>query len=502
MKSLSSRRCFLAVDIGATSGREVLCLIQDGGRLEFHEIHRFPNRILDISGKYYWDIYALYASVVEGLRKCAAEGYCPESIGIDTWGVDFGFVGEEGVILGLPRAYRDSYTDGAPEEFYDIVPKEALYNKTGIQIMPFNTIFQMFRQTGAGFSPMMHASRLLFIPDLIAYMLTGRMVCEYTVASTSQLLDPYAKDFDSSLLAAAGVRRDMFPEIVMPGTVIGELTDSLAGITGLGKVKVVAVAGHDTASAVAAVPAEGRNFAYLSSGTWSLMGIETDSPVINDETNRLNITNEGGVDGTVRLLKNITGMWLLENCMKEWKAAGREYSYTQIVEMAGTSPSFRSLIDPDHRYFANPESMTGAIARYCKETGQPVPASDSGFISCIFESLAMKYRTVLGWLQGFAGNEISVLHIIGGGARNSLLNGYTANATGKKVVAGPFEATAIGNIMMQARAAGLCNSLEEMRKLTFDSIETETFHPSDTEAWDNAYGKFLEIINGKQIQTT
>ena len=465
MKNLSSRRCFLAVDIGATSGREVLCLIQDGGRLEFHEIHRFPNRILDISGKYYWDIYALYASVVEGLRKCAAEGYCPESIGIDTWGVDFGFVGEDGVILGLPRAYRDSYTDGAPEEFYDIVPKEALYDKTGIQIMPFNTIFQIFRQTGAGFSPMMHASRLLFIPDLIAYMLTGRMVCEYTVASTSQLLDPYAKDFDSSLLAAAGVRRDMFPEIVMPGTVIGELTDSLAGITGLGKVKVVAVAGHDTASAVAAVPAEGRNFAYLSSGTWSLMGIETESPIISRETLEMNFTNEGGVEGSVRFLKNITGMWLLEQSRKEWKLQGKDYGYDVIVEMARKGSGFKVTVNPDDPRLANPSSMTSMIAQMCVEKAGKAPADDCEMVNCIFRSLAFRYKEVLDYLRQLAPFDIDSLYIVGGGVRNTLLNRLTEEVAGVRVIPGPAEATAIGNCMIQAQAAGLVADRWEYRKL-------------------------------------
>ena len=494
---------FIAFDLGATSGRCIAGSLSDKG-LELKELTRFPNSMLLIGGHYYWDIFSLYGHLLDGLKAAAKENIRITSIGIDTWGVDTVCIGKDGSILGLPYSYRDSRTENAPDEFFEkIMPCRELYGKTGIQIMDFNTVFQLYAMKRDGSSALEAADRLMFIPDALSYMLTGNAVTEYTIASTSGFINPYTKQPDREILESIGISPELFGGIIMPGKTVGMLRNDIAHECGLPEgIPVVAVAGHDTGSAVAAVPAVDRNFAYLSSGTWSLMGIETDSPVINDETFRLNITNEGGVDGTVRLLKNITGMWLMENCMKEWKAAGREYSYTQIVEMAGSSPSFRSFIDPDHRYFANPESMTGAIARYCMETSQPVPESDSDFISCIFESLAMKYRRVLGWLQGFAGNEISVLHIIGGGARNSLLNGYTANATGKKVVARPFEATAIGNIMMQARAAGLCNSLEEMRKLTLDSIETQTFYPSDTEAWDNAYGKFLKTINGKQIQTT
>lgn len=465
MKHISYAHCFLAVDIGATSGRVVICTADPGGRFEFREIHRFPNAILNISGKYYWDIFTLYASVLEGLRKCAAEGYRPESVGIDTWGVDFGFVGDDGTLLGLPRAYRDPYTEHTPEEFYNVVRKNELYDRTGIQIMSFNSIFQIFRQTADGFSPMKNASKLLFIPDLLSYMLTGKMVCEYTVASTSQLLNPFARDFDDGLLAAAGISRDMFPEMVMPGTVIGGLSDHIASYTGLGKVKVVAVAGHDTASAVAAVPAETKNFAYLSSGTWSLMGIETENPIVSSKARDLNFTNEGGVESSVRFLKNITGMWLLEQSRKEWKRQGKDYGYGEIVEMAGKGSSFTVTVNPDDPRLANPESMTDTISRMCLEKAGKVPADDSEMVSCIFRSLAFRYKEVLDSLKSLAPFRIDCLYIVGGGARNALLNRMTEEITGVKVIAGPAEATAIGNCMVQAQTAGLAADRWEYRRL-------------------------------------
>ena len=446
--------CYVAVDIGATSGRVVAGLMKNDGSFEFREVHRFPNAILNVSGKYYWDIFAIYSSVVEGLSKCAAEGCRPDSIGIDTWGVDFGFVGEDGTVLGLPRAYRDPYTDGAPEEFYGIVPKDVLYAKTGIQILNFNSIFQLYRQDREGFSPLKHAGKLLFIPDLLGYMLTGNMVCEYTVASTSQLLDPVTKDFDSALLAAVGLTREHFPEIVMPGTVIGELTDSLADFTGLGKVKVVAVAGHDTASAVAAVPATEKNFAYLSSGTWSLMGIETEAPILNGDAAAKNFTNEGGVEGTTRFLKNITGMWLLEQSRKEWKRKGNDYGYSRIMEMAKEGAGFDVTVNPDDPRLANPESMVGTIAELCMEKSGRRPASDAETVACIFRSLAFRYGEVLEDLKRLAPFGIDSLYIIGGGVRNSLLNAMTGEVTGVRIVEGPAEATAIGNCMLQAKAAG------------------------------------------------
>ena len=483
---------FLAFDVGATSGRTLLGTLCDG-KIETKELTRFPHAIIEVNGKFFWNLLGLYNNLKEGLAACAKEGITPESIGIDTWGVDIVPIGEDGSILGMPRAYRDPYTNGAPEKFFEIVPRDEVYSATGIQIMNFNTLYQIFAAVQEGYTPVTQAKQLLFMPDALSYMLTGKAICEYTIASTSQILNPRTAKLEASLLEAAGVSSDIFPELQMPGSVIGPLTDSLVSETRIGKVNVVAVAGHDTASAVVAVPAENEHFAYLSSGTWSLMGIETPHPIINEESFRLNFTNEGGVAGTTRFLKNICGMWILEQCRKEWERDGKNYSYPEIVAMAEGAEPFTCFINPDDALFANPESMLGAIESFCKRTGQSAPANDAQIIRTIFESLALRYREVLEMLEKMAPFAIDVLHIIGGGSKNSLLNQYTANATGKRVVAGPSEATAFGNIMMQAVGAGIVGSLGEARKIIRASIETEEFLPKDREVWDKAYDKFQTL---------
>lgn len=467
---------FLAFDLGATSGRAVVGTT-DGVRFEMREIARFPNGILALHDKYYWNVFSLYESLKDVLCRCARERLRIDSIGIDTWGVDFGHLGQDGTILGMPRAYRDPYTQGAAEEFFREIPREQVYRMTGIQVMDFNTLYQLFRQKKENFSPLEHARRILFMPDLLAYMLTGRYVCEYTDASTSQLLNPATKRFEEPLLRAAGVSPDLLPPVVMPGTTVGALTDRLAEETGLGKIPVVAVAGHDTASAVAAVPAADPNFAYLSSGTWSLMGIETEQPVVCDESYRLNFTNEGGIEGTTRFLKNITGMWLLEECLKQWKKQGRTYTYPQIVEMARSQAGFSVLIQPDDRRFANPPSMPEAIADYCREKGLPVPQNDAQFVRCIFISLAARYREVLDMLRRLSPHPVERLHVIGGGSQNELLNRLTAEATGIPVIAGPSEATAIGNCLVQAMAAGIVADRWHLRRIVADSFAPKTFLP-------------------------
>ena len=483
---------FLSFDLGATSGRSVIGTLRNG-KIETRELTRFPNGIVELHGKFYWNLLGLYEHLKEGLVACAREGITPDSIGIDTWGVDIVPIGTDGSILGMPRAYRDPYTDGAPAKFFEIVPREVVYDKTGIQIMNFNTLFQIFAAVKEGYTPVMEAKRLLFIPDALSYMLTGKEICEYTIASTSQILNPRTAQLDSALLEAAGVDADIFPEVTLPGCVIGQLTDALATETGIGKVDVVAVAGHDTASAVAAVPAENEKFAYLSSGTWSLMGIETKEPIINEESYRHNFTNEGGVDGTTRFLKNICGMWILEQCRKEWSRVGKEYSYPEIVAMTNEAKPFVSFINPDDASFSNPPSMLKAIEEFCVRTGQPVPQNDAQIIRTIFESLALRYREVLDILEGISPFAIDVLHIIGGGSKNRLLNQFTANAIGKRVVAGPSEATAIGNVMMQAIGAGAVGSLTEARQIIRASIETEEFLPQDRELWESAYKRFQTL---------
>lgn len=483
---------FLAFDLGATSGRSVVGTLQNG-KIEIRELTRFANGIVELHGKFYWNLLGLYEHLKEALSECVKEGIAPDSIGIDTWGVDVVPIGKDGSLLGMPRAYRDPYTDGAPERFFEITPREEVYAKTGIQIMNFNTLYQIFAAVEEGYTPITSADRLLFMPDALSYMLTGKAICEYTIASTSQILNPRTGKLECSLLESAGVKGDIFPEVQLPGSVIGSLSDAIAAETRIGKVDVVAVAGHDTASAVAAVPAENERFAYLSSGTWSLMGIETKQPIITDESSRLNFTNEGGVDGTTRFLKNICGMWLLEQCRKEWARDGKEYSYPEIVEMSSSAEPFARFINPDDATFANPSSMLKAIEEFCLRTGQTPPQSDAEVIRTIFESLALRYREVLEMLEGMAPFAIDVLHIIGGGSKNRLLNQYTANAIGKRVLAGPSEATAIGNVMMQAIGAGAIGSLSEARQIIRSSVQTEEFLPQDSQAWDNAYQTFKRM---------
>ncbi|MBP5217490.1 MAG: rhamnulokinase [Bacteroidales bacterium] len=469
---------FLAFDLGATSGRAIIGSINDG-RLSTDEVYRFPNEIKESDGKYYWDINSLFVHFKNALKQVASSGVRIESIGIDTWGVDFGCIGPDGSILGLPRAYRDPYTDGIPEEVFGIIPKEELYKATGIQIMNFNSIFQIYAQSKEADSPIHGAKEILFMPDLLSYFLTGCKVCEYTIASTSGLIDPRTRNFDRSLLERLGVDPSILPEIVQPGTVVGLLRPELCEETGMDPVPVVAVAGHDTASAIAAVPASDENFAYLSSGTWSLMGIESPVPVINEESYAFNITNEGGIEGTTRFLKNITGMWLLEQSRKTWEKEGRKYTYAQIEQMGREAIGFPSVIDPDDPRFAAPKDMDAEIKAALKESGQLVPRNDGEMISCIYHSLTARYKEVLSMLQDFASFRISKLHVIGGGSANKLVSQLTADTLGIPVVAGPVEGTAIGNIMIQAKVAGLVKDRWEMRRIIADSIETVTYLPNN-----------------------
>ena len=467
---------FLAFDLGATSGRAVLLSVSDNA-MQMEEIHRFPNAMIHVQGKYYWNIYTLFEEIKQGLRICARKGIIPDSMGIDTWGVDYGCVASDGVLLGLPRAYRDSFTEKTPKALFNRIKARELYAKTGIQTMHFNTIFQLFQSRQDHYSLLMDAEKILFIPDLLAYLLTGKQVCEYTIASTSQLLDAVERRFASECFDAIDLPLSLTCEMVMPGTTIGLLSEDIAKDTGIGRIPVMAVAGHDTASAVAAVPTADECFAYLSSGTWSLMGIETEAPILTEEAYRQNFTNEGGVDGTVRFLKIITGMWVLEQCRKEWSEKGRNYTYSEIVRMAERRSDFITLFCPDDPSLSNPESMSEAIAMLCSKTGQVVPQSDEEFVSCIFHSLANRYGEVLEMLERLSPFPIKRLHIIGGGAKNALLNQLTANRIGLPVVAGPSEATAIGNCMVQAQAAGIVKDRWEYRRLISRFSTLQVFEP-------------------------
>ena len=458
---------YIAIDLGATSGRVILATNADG-KIKMETVHRFPTPLIHVSGKYCWDIYAIYADIIKGLAEIGKREIKVESIGIDTWGVDFACIAKDGSIIGLPRSYRDPYTNGIPERFFKKMPREELYERTGIQIMNFNSVFQLYALDREKSFALSRAKHILFMPDALSYMLTGKMVCEYTILSTSALMNPDTKKIDKRILEICHVRRRRFPKVVMPGTKIGRLSEDIAAETGLDRIPVVAVGGHDTASAVAAVPALDEHFAYLSSGTWSLMGIESPAPMVNETMAALNFTNEGGVHGEARVLKNITGMWLLEQCLARWREEGRIYDYAQVAEMAGSCPASANLLDPDAPEFASPTDMPAAIERYCISRGFDAPDTDAKTIRLIYDSLAAKYAEVFHKLQELAPFTIDTLHIIGGGSQNDLLNRMTADACGVRVVAGPAECTALGNVMIQA---GLS------RRQLAASIETKEYIP-------------------------
>ena len=497
---MEQNKYFFAVDLGATSGRTIIGSLSDG-KFDLQELTRFDNNLIETGGHFYWDIYALYLEIIKGLKLVAQRGIHIQSIGIDTWGCDFVYVGKDGGILRNPMAYRDPHTVGMMEKYFDEkVSKEKVYEKTGIQFMNFNSLFQIYAMRKDSNVALENADKILFIPDALSYMLTGRAICEYTVASTSQILNPNTGDLDNDLVESLGLKRSQFGEMTAPATIIGTLTEEVQKITGLSAVPVIAVAGHDTASAVAAVPAKNEEFAYLSSGTWSLMGIETKKAIINQHSYDLNFTNEGGIEGTTRFLKNICGMWIYERCRKEWKdAAAANNTDTEclahgaLIAEAMKQPAFQSMINPDDAVFANPSSMVAAIQGYCEKTGQYVPKTYGEICRCIFESLALRYRQIFTWLKEFSDFDINVLHIIGGGSLNAYLNQFTANSCGVTVLAGPQEGTAIGNIMLQAKASGSVKDIWEMRQIIANSLELKKFEPQDKEEWDKAYERFLEI---------
>ena len=488
---MEDKKHFFAVDLGATSGRTIIGTLEND-RIELEELTRFDNNLIETGGHFYWDIYALYFEVIKGLKLVAQRNIAITSIGIDTWGVDFVCVGKDGALLRNPLAYGDPHTVGVMEDYFDKAgDKDTVYDKTGIQFMNFNSLFQLYAMRKNNDTALEHAEKILFVPDALSYMLTGKMVCEYTIASTSQILDPKTKQLDGKLLQSVGLTAGNFGPMVNPATEIGTITEEVQRMTGLGAVPVIAVAGHDTGSAVAAVPAKNEKFAYLSSGTWSLMGIETRDAIINEVSYGRNFTNEGGIEGTTRFLKNICGMWLYERCRKEWTDAPKSHAELQAEAMK--QPAFQSIINPDDAMFANPSSMVEAIQTYCRNTNQHVPEGYAEICRCIFDSLALRYRQVFGYLKEMASFPIEVLHIIGGGSLNNYLNQFTANSLGVEVLAGPQEGTALGNIMLQAQASGEVKDIWDMRRIIANSLELKQFLPQDKEVWDAAYEKFVAI---------
>ena len=465
---------YFAVDLGATSGRTIISVF-DGHKIKMRELTRFSNPMIPVGGHLYWDLPGLYNEVLLGLKKAADEGIAVDSIGIDTWGCDFAFFGKDGQLLGLPHCYRDRHTEEAQEKFFEKMPAAEVYSRTGIQFMDFNSLFQLDTLMRNGSSALECADKILFIPDALIYMLTGKAICEYTVASTSQMLNPETGDLDLRILEVLGLSREKFGDITRPGTVVGCLTDQVREATGLGAVPVVAVAGHDTASAVAAVPALDREYAYLSCGTWSLLGIESDKAIITEDSFRENFTNEGGIEGTTRFLKNICGLWLFEQSRKEFRDVPE--SVGELVALCETS-SYDGLIDPDDPSFTAPASMTSAIREYCLSHGQEAPQTPADFCRCIFRSLAKRYREVVDILQGMCGFPINRLHVIGGGSQNRYLMQYAADALGMPVICGPVEGTALGNVLMQLKAAGKVADLRQMREVAAASVDLVKYLPA------------------------
>jgi len=472
---------YLAVDLGATSGRTVLASFDDH-RIEMREFTRFENPQLPLGGHIYWDLPHLYNEVLRALRQVKAEGIELQSIGIDTWGCDFAFFGRDGQLLGLPHCYRDPHTDGSMELFFEEKMAQAeVYDRTGIQFMPFNSLFQLYTLRRNGCEALAHADKILFIPDALIYMLTGEAVMETTVASTSQMLNPRTGELDETLLETIGLQRECFGRLVQPGERVGVLTPQVQDATGLGAIPIVAVGSHDTASAVAAVPATDANFAYLSCGTWSLLGVESPTPIINEASFAENFTNEGGLDRTIRFLKNITGLWIYEQCRIQFKGDSLKFKDVpaDVNELNALcmQSDCESLIFPDDPRFAHPVSMTDAICEYLTETGQALPQTPADYVRVIFRSLAERYRGVVEKLRSLTDVDIQRLHVIGGGSRNQYLMQFAADALGIPVIAGPQEGTALGNALVQVRAQGLVKSLAEMRAIIKNSIELKTYSP-------------------------
>jgi len=486
----------LAFDFGASSGRAIVGELLNG-KLTLQEIHRFENAMMHNDGHHFWNIAELYGQIKQGLAKCAELKIEPQSIGIDTWGVDFSLVSEDGKLPDTAYAYRDKRTSGMMEQVFKGISKEEIYRKTGIQFLEFNSIYQLASMVKDKSELLQKARDLLFIPDIFHYLLTGKKTSEFSFATTSQLYNPHLKDWDKELFTGLGLDISLMQKIVEPATIIGEVSDEIARETGFAKCPVVAVGTHDTASAIAAVPAKGQDWAYISSGTWSLMGIESDKPVINEQALKYNFTNEGGVGNRFRVLKNISGLWLLQQCRKIWSEK-EDVSFAEIIRQAELAEPHRTLINPDDASFTNPENMVVAIGEYCRKTGQAVPDSIGSMARCILESLALKYCQTMQEIKRISPSPINKLHIIGGGILNKLLNQFTANACNMPVLTGPIEATAIGNLLVQAMALGEISDLNHLRQIVKDSVEVDEYYPEDTNDWKIAYQEF--IAHAERVQ--
>ncbi|MFQ3650296.1 MAG: rhamnulokinase family protein [Gemmataceae bacterium] len=487
---------FLAIDLGAESGRGILGQF-DGRRLSLEEANRFPNGGVRTLESLHWDVLHLYASMRDTLRAAASKASDLRGVGIDTWGVDFALLGRDGSLLGNPRHYRDPYTQAYPEQAFATVSREQIFARTGIQFMRFNSLYQLLALRDAGSSILEAARHLLMIPDLFHYFLTGIKVNELTDASTSQMLDPSTRTWATDLVAAFGLNTQLLGTIVSPGTVLGPLRSEVAQDTGIAPIPVIATATHDTAAAVAAVPATGNDWAYISSGTWSLMGVELDSPRTGPDALAANFTNEIGFGGTVRFLKNVMGLWLVQECRRAYERMGTVRTYDQLVQEADQAAPFGSIVNPDDTSFLLPASMPQALADFCRKTGQAAPEGIGATVRCALESLALRYRWVLERLEQLTGRTLRTIHVVGGGCQNELLNQLTADCCGRPVVAGPVEATAAGNILIQAVGVGLLGSLEQGREVIRQSFGVKRYEPrvDQQERWASHYARFLRLVN-------
>ena len=481
----------LAFDFGASSGRAIIGSF-DGKKITLKEVHRFTNDPVDLGGTLYWDVLRLFYEIKQGIVKAKIAGGF-DSIGIDTWGVDFGLIDKNGRLLENPVHYRDKRTSGLVEESFKSVPRQKMYDITGIQFMELNTLFQLISLKKQRPEMLERADKMLFMPDLFAYFLTGKMCSEYSIASTSQLIDINTRSWSKELLDAFGIKESLFAPLTEPGTQLGNLSKEICEECGVESVPVISVCGHDTQSAITAVPCESGDFAFLSSGTWSLFGTELQKPIVNETSLKINITNEGGFGGTTGFLKNIIGLWLIQESRRQWQREGKDYSYADLEKLALSEEPFKCFIDPDAPEFVPQGNIPERVREFCRKTGQYVPESVGEIMRCIYESLAMKYRMTFEKLCECTGKDYPVIHVIGGGTKDGLLCRMTASSCGKIVKAGPIEATVMGNVAVQLMSDGTIGSISEARKAVAASESLKTYEPENTDEWIKAYESFVKI---------
>ena len=486
------KKSVLAIDFGASSGRAILGKF-DGEKITLEEVHRFSNDPVKVGNTMYWDVLRLFYNIKQGIINAKQAGGF-DSIGIDTWGVDFGLIDEFGCLLENPVHYRDPRTVGLIEECAETVPNKEFYETTGIQFMELNTVYQLYALKKYRPHILERADRLLFMPDLFGYMLTGKMTTEYSIATTSQMIDLKTKKWATGLLDRLGIPSRLLGEVVPSGSILGKVTDDICEECGIENVDVISVCGHDTQSAITAVPAESEDFAFLSSGTWSLFGTELKEPIVNEKSLAMNVTNEGGCDSSVGFLKNIIGLWLIQESRRHWNRNGSDYSYADLEKLALAAEPFKCFIDPDAPEFVPHGNIPQRVKDYCKKTGQAVPESVGEVMRCIYESLAMKYHLTLDDLEDCTGKTYPAIHVIGGGTKDTLLCRMTASSCNRKVVAGPIEATVLGNIAVQLMASGAVKSVAEARKIVKASEKTVEYSPVDADKWAEAYERFKAVI--------